>query len=92
MFCGRKSHKLSLKSEIEPWPSEKYRLIEYFNDIRLLIKKSEFISACRPQSKLLLKTLEEMIAWLERMLTKLAKKYFCIFVNLMYIFVIFRTK
>ena len=38
--------------------TEKYRLIEYFNDIRLLNKKSEFINACRHQSKLLLKNLK----------------------------------
>ena len=35
--------------------TEKYHLIEYFNDIRLLNKKSEFINSCRHQSKLLLK-------------------------------------
>ena len=38
--------------------TEKYHLIEYFNDIRLLNKKSELINACRHQSKLLLKTLK----------------------------------
>ena len=38
--------------------TEKYHLIEYFNDIRLLNKKSEFINACRHQSKLLLKNLK----------------------------------
>ena len=38
--------------------TEKYHLIEYFNDIRLLNKKSEFIYACRHQSKLLLKNLQ----------------------------------
>ena len=38
--------------------TEKYHLIEYFNDIRLLNKKSEFINACRHQSKLLLKSLK----------------------------------
>ena len=32
---------------------------------------------------------KEMIAWIERTLRKLAEKYFCIFVNLMCIFVIF---
>ena len=37
--------------------TEKYHLIEYFNDIRLLNKKSEFVNACRHQSKLLLKNL-----------------------------------
>ena len=31
-------------------------------------------------------------AWIERILRKLAEKYFCTFVNLMCIFVIFRTK
>ena len=39
-----------------------------------------------------LKLQEEMIAWIERILRKLAEKYFCTFVNLMCIFVIFRTK
>ena len=38
--------------------TEKCHLIEYFNDIRLLNKKSEFINACRHQSKLLLKNLK----------------------------------
>ena len=38
--------------------TEKYHLIEYFNNIRLLNKKSDFINACRHQSKLLLKTLK----------------------------------
>ena len=32
-----------------------------------------------------------MIAWIERISRKLAEKYFCVFVNLMYVFVIFRT-
>ena len=36
----------------------KYHLIEYFNDIHLLNKNSEFINACRHQSKLLLKNLK----------------------------------
>ena len=34
--------------------TEKCHLIEYFNDIRLLNKKSQFINACRHQSKLLI--------------------------------------
>ena len=38
--------------------TEKYHLIEYFNDIRLLNKKREFINACRHQSKLLHKNLK----------------------------------
>ena len=38
--------------------TEKYHLIEYFNDIRLLNKKSEFVNACRHHSKLLLKNLK----------------------------------
>ena len=38
--------------------TEKYHLIEYFNNICLLNKKSEFINACRHQSKLLLKNLK----------------------------------
>ena len=38
--------------------TEKYHLIEYFNDICLLNKKSEFINACTHQSKLLLKNLK----------------------------------
>ena len=37
--------------------TEKYHLTEYFNDIRSLNKKSEFINACRHQSKLLRKSL-----------------------------------
>ena len=36
----------------------KYHLIEYFNDICLLNKKSEFINACTHQSKFLLKNLK----------------------------------
>ena len=45
--------------------TEKYHIIEYFNDIRLLNKKSEFINACRHQSKLLLKNLKrnDSIDW-----------------------------
>ena len=38
--------------------TEKYHLKEHFNDIRLLTEKSEFINACRHQSKLLLKNLK----------------------------------
>ena len=38
--------------------TEKYHLKEYFNDIHLLNKNSEFINAYRHQSKLLLKTLK----------------------------------
>ena len=38
--------------------TEKYHLKEYFNDIRLLNKNSEFINACRYQSRLLLKKLK----------------------------------
>ena len=38
--------------------TEKYHLIEYFNDIRLLNKKKEFINTCRHQSKLLLQNLK----------------------------------
>ena len=38
--------------------TEKYHLIEYFNDIHILSKNSEFINACRHQSKLLLKNLK----------------------------------
>ena len=34
--------------------NEKYHFIEYFNEIGLLNKKSEFIDACRHQSKFLL--------------------------------------
>ena len=37
---------------------KKYQLIEYFNDIRLLNKKNDFINAFRRQSKLLLKNLK----------------------------------
>ena len=37
---------------------KKYHLIEYFNDIRLLNKKNDFINAFRRQSKLLLKNLQ----------------------------------
>ena len=38
--------------------TETYHLIEYFNNIRLLNKKGEFINTCRHQSNLLLKNLE----------------------------------
>ena len=38
--------------------TKKYHLIEYFNAIRLLNKKSEFVNACRYQSKLLLQNLK----------------------------------
>ena len=38
--------------------TEKYHLIEYFDDIRLLNKKSEFINARRHQSKLLFENLK----------------------------------
>ena len=38
--------------------AEKLHLIEYFDDIRLLNKTSEFINHCRHQNKLLLKSLK----------------------------------
>ena len=38
--------------------TEKNHLIEYFNDIRLLNKRSGFINACRHQSELLLNNLK----------------------------------
>ena len=38
--------------------TEKYHLIEYFDEIRLLNKKSTFINACRHKSELLLKNLK----------------------------------
>ena len=38
--------------------TEKYHLLEYFNDIRLLNKKSEFINAYRHQSKASLQNLK----------------------------------
>ena len=37
---------------------KKYHLIEYFNGIRLLNKKNDFINAFRRQSELLLKNLD----------------------------------
>ena len=40
------------------WKISSYRTIEHLNDICLLNKKSEFINACRHQSKLLLKNLK----------------------------------
>ena len=38
--------------------AEKLHLTEYFDDIRLLNKRSEFINHCRHQNKLLLKNLK----------------------------------
>ena len=64
--------------------TEKNHLIEYFNDIWLLNKKSEFINAYRHQRKLLVKTLKRI----DSMNWKNIKE----FVNLMYIFFIFSTK
>ena len=49
------------KTEIDRSPfclAEKLHLIEYFDDIRLLNKRSEFINQCRHQNKLLLKSLK----------------------------------
>ena len=43
-------------------------------------------------SKLLLKSLKGIIAWIKKILNKLTEKQFCISVNSMNIFVIFRTK
>ena len=63
---------------------KKYRLFECFNIIDLLNRKSEFINACSHQQvNYYLKLLKKMIAWIDRILRKLAEKYFCIFVNLM---------
>ena len=53
--------KVKGSTKVNYWPlclTEKYHLIEYFNDIRLLNRKSEFINACRHQSKLPLKNLK----------------------------------
>ena len=75
--------------------TEKYHLIEHFNDIRLLNKKSEFVNACRHQSKLLLKNLNrnESMDWKNIKGTcREVVLYFCVFVNLMCIFVILITK
>ena len=49
------------KTKIDRCPlclAEKLHLIEYFDDIRLLNKRSEFINQCRHQNKLLLKSLK----------------------------------
>ena len=49
------------KTKIDRYPlclGEKLQLIEYFDDIRLLNKKPEFINHCRHQNKLLLKSLK----------------------------------
>ena len=54
--------KVKGSTKVNYWPlclTEKYHLIEYFNDIRLLNRKSEFINACRHQSKLSLKNLKK---------------------------------
>ena len=42
--------------------TEKYHPTEYFNDICLLNKKTEFINACRHQNKLLLKNLKRNVS------------------------------
>ena len=49
------------KTKIERCPlclAEKLHLIEYFNDIRLLNKRIEFINHCRHQNSQLLKRLK----------------------------------
>ena len=49
------------KTKIDPCPlylAEKLHLIEYFDNIWLLKKRSEFDNHCRLQNKLLLKSLE----------------------------------
>ena len=49
------------KTKIDRCPlclAEKLHLIEYFADIRLLNKRSEFVNHCRYQNKLLLKSLK----------------------------------
>ena len=49
------------KTKIDRCPlclAEKLHLIEYFDDIWLLNKRSEFINHCRDQNKLLLKSLQ----------------------------------
>ena len=60
--------KLKGSTKINYYPlclTEENDLTEYFNDIRLLNKKTEFINACRHQSKLLLKNLKrnDSIDW-----------------------------
>ena len=52
-----KVERVYVKAKIDRCPlflAEKLHLIEYFNDIRLLNKRSEFINHCRHQNKLLL--------------------------------------
>ena len=49
------------KTKIDRCPlclTEKLHLIEYFDHIRLLNQRSEFINHCRHQNKLLLKSLK----------------------------------
>ena len=49
------------KTNIDRCPlclAEKLHLTEYFDDIRLLDKRSEFVNYCRHQNKLLLKSLK----------------------------------
>ena len=43
----------------EGGPSEKLRLLKHFNDVNLSNKKSEFISKCRYENKLLTKLAEK---------------------------------
>ena len=49
------------KTKIDCCPlclAEKLHLIEYFDDIRLLNKRGEFVNHCRHQNKLRLKSLK----------------------------------
>ena len=51
-----------VKTKIDRCPlclAEKLHLIEYFNDFRLLNKRSEFINHCRHQNKLLFKSFKK---------------------------------
>ena len=70
--------------------TEKYHLIEYFNDILFLNKKSEFINACRHQSKLLLKNLKRNDSMDWKNVKGTSREVFLSI--LMCIFTIFRTK
>ena len=53
--------KIQGKTKTDRFPlclAEKLHLIEYFDDIRLLNKRGEFINHCSPENKLLLKSLQ----------------------------------
>ena len=63
--------------------TEKFQLLKHFNDVNLLNKKSEFLSKCRLENKLIIKSAENVMFLF----------YFASFVSfVIYLFAHFRNR